>query len=90
MSVHVTTQLKTRPEHIDEVIDKLRQVLTESLAREGCEAIHIDPFLRRDLQPHPRAIAPRPRRDFMTPRGGRATSLPPGGDDAAAARTTRR
>ena len=41
MSVHVTTQLKTRAEHTDQVINTLRKVLPESLQYEGCEAIHI-------------------------------------------------
>ena len=41
MSVHVTTQLKTRPEHTDEVITALSEALPHSLQHEGCEAIHL-------------------------------------------------
>ena len=44
MSVHVTTELKTKPQHTDDVIAALSQALPHSLEREGCEAIS----LRRD------------------------------------------
>jgi quinol monooxygenase YgiN len=41
MSVHVTTQLRTRPEHTETVIAALCQALPHSLQHEGCEAIHL-------------------------------------------------
>ena len=41
MSVHVTTTLRARPGHADEVIAKLSAALPESLQHEGCEAIHL-------------------------------------------------
>ena len=41
MSVHVTTQMKTRPEHTNQVIDALREALPDSLQHNGCEAIHL-------------------------------------------------
>jgi quinol monooxygenase YgiN len=41
MSVHVTTQMKTRAEHTNQVIDALREALPHSLQHEGCEAIHL-------------------------------------------------
>ncbi|WP_217551107.1 putative quinol monooxygenase [Streptomyces sp. GbtcB6] len=44
MSVYVTTELKTRPEHTEQAVNKLREALPESLDHDGCEAIH----LRRD------------------------------------------
>jgi quinol monooxygenase YgiN len=44
MSVHVTTELKTKPEHTEEVVAALSEALPHSLEHDGCEAIH----LRRD------------------------------------------
>jgi quinol monooxygenase YgiN len=44
MSVHVTTELKTNPQHTDAVITALSQALPHSLEHDGCEAIS----LRRD------------------------------------------
>jgi quinol monooxygenase YgiN len=41
MSVHVTTQLKTRPEHTNTVIAATSQAIQHSLEHEGCEAIHL-------------------------------------------------
>jgi quinol monooxygenase YgiN len=41
MSVHVTTQIKTRAEYTNKVIDALREALPHSLQHEGCEAIHL-------------------------------------------------
>jgi quinol monooxygenase YgiN len=39
MSVHVTTELKTRPEHTEAVIAALSEALLHSLTHDGCEAI---------------------------------------------------
>jgi quinol monooxygenase YgiN len=44
MSVHVVTEHNARPEHTGQVVDTLREALPDSLAHDGCEAIH----LRRD------------------------------------------
>lgn len=44
MSVHITTELKTRPVHTEQVVNKLREALPESIECDGCEAIHV----RRD------------------------------------------
>jgi quinol monooxygenase YgiN len=44
MSVHVTTELRTKPEHTEEVVAALSEALPHSLEHGGCEAIH----LRRD------------------------------------------
>ena len=41
MSVHVTTQIKTRSEHTEQVIAALSEALPHSLQHEGCEAIHL-------------------------------------------------
>ena len=41
MSVHVTTQLKTRAEHTEQVVAALSEALPHSLQHEGCEAIHL-------------------------------------------------
>jgi quinol monooxygenase YgiN len=41
MSVHVTTQLKTRAEHTNHVIEALCEALPHSLKHDGCEAIHL-------------------------------------------------
>jgi quinol monooxygenase YgiN len=41
MSVHVTTELKTRPEHTRDVIEALSEALPDSLQHDGCEAIHL-------------------------------------------------
>ena len=41
MSVHVTTQLKTRAEHTERVVAALSEALPHSLQHEGCEAIHL-------------------------------------------------
>ena len=41
MSVHVTTELRTRPEHTEDVVKALSEALPHSLAHEGCEAIHL-------------------------------------------------
>ncbi|MET7488698.1 antibiotic biosynthesis monooxygenase family protein [Streptomyces sp. NPDC005538] len=41
MSVHVTTEMKTRPEHTEEVIAALSRALPDSLAHDGCEAISL-------------------------------------------------
>lgn len=40
MSVHVTTELRTRPEHTEDVVKALREALPHSLEHDGCEAIH--------------------------------------------------
>lgn len=41
MTVHVTTQMRTRAEHTDQVIAALREALPRSLEHEGCQAIHL-------------------------------------------------
>lgn len=41
MSVRVTTQMKTRLEYTNQVIDALREAVPHSLQHEGCEAIHL-------------------------------------------------
>jgi quinol monooxygenase YgiN len=41
MSVHVITELKTRPDRTEDVITALREALPHSLEHEGCEAIHL-------------------------------------------------
>lgn len=41
MSVHVTTELKTKPEHTEAVIAALSEALPHSLVHDGCEAIHL-------------------------------------------------
>jgi quinol monooxygenase YgiN len=41
MSVHVTTEFKTRPECTEQALNKLRGVPEESLQCDGCEAIHL-------------------------------------------------
>ena len=41
MSVHVTTQMKTRADHTDQVLAALREALPHSLQHEGCEAIRL-------------------------------------------------
>lgn len=41
MSVHVTTEHKTKPQHTDEVIAILTKALPDSLEHNGCEAIHL-------------------------------------------------
>ena len=41
MSVHVTTELKTRPEHTEDVVKALSEALPHSLEHNGCEAIHL-------------------------------------------------
>jgi quinol monooxygenase YgiN len=41
MSVHVITELKTRPEHTEQVVAALSDALPHSFEHEGCEAIHL-------------------------------------------------
>jgi quinol monooxygenase YgiN len=41
MSVHVTTELKTRPENTEAVIAALSEALPYRLEHDGCEAIHL-------------------------------------------------
>ena len=41
MSVHVTTQLKTRAGRTDQIVAALSEALPHSLQHEGCEAIHL-------------------------------------------------
>jgi quinol monooxygenase YgiN len=41
MSVHVTTEHKTLPEHTERVVDTLCEALPASLEHDGCEAIHL-------------------------------------------------
>jgi quinol monooxygenase YgiN len=53
MSVHVTTELKPRPEHTDQVVSALREALPHSLEHDGCEAIH----LRRDQDDSTRIVS---------------------------------
>jgi quinol monooxygenase YgiN len=36
MSAHVVTELKTRPEHTEQVVSTLRKVLPDSLVHDGC------------------------------------------------------
>ena len=53
MSAHVVTELKTRPEHTEQVLSTLRKVLPDSLVHDGCEAIH----LRRDQDDRTRIVS---------------------------------
>jgi quinol monooxygenase YgiN len=53
MSTHVVTTQKARPDKADELVAILTQVLPESLAHDGCEAIH----LRRDQDDPTRIVS---------------------------------
>jgi len=53
MSAHVVTELKTRPEHTEQVVSTLRKVLPDSLVHDGCEAI----CLRRDQDDPTRIVS---------------------------------
>ncbi|HEX4219548.1 MAG TPA: antibiotic biosynthesis monooxygenase family protein [Acidimicrobiales bacterium] len=53
MSVHVTTELKTKPEHTEDVVAALSEALPHSLDHDGCEAIH----LRRDQDDPSRIVS---------------------------------
>jgi quinol monooxygenase YgiN len=41
MNVQVTTELHTRPEHAQTLVDALRSALPHSLEHDRCEAIHL-------------------------------------------------
>lgn len=53
MSVHVTTELRTRPEHTEAVVAALSEALPHSLEHDGREAIH----LRRDQDDPTRIVS---------------------------------
>jgi quinol monooxygenase YgiN len=41
VSVHVTTELRTRPEHTEDVAEVLSEALPHSLEHDGCQAMHL-------------------------------------------------
>jgi len=53
MSTHVVTIQKARPDKVDDVVAILTQALPDSLAHDGCEAIH----LRRDQDDPTRIVS---------------------------------
>ena len=53
MSTHVVTIQKARPDKVDELVAILTRALPDSLAHDGCEAIH----LRRDQDDPTRIVS---------------------------------